>query len=75
MEHLSNQSLISLTVIDESFARRLAVLHVQKIKGSHSGAAIYQMIEKMIDGWKISKERVYLILTDNASDMKQVDIF
>ena len=62
---LNNQSLISLTAhwIDDSCARRSAVLHVQRIEGSHSGAAICQMIETMIDGWKISKERVHLVLT------------
>ena len=46
------------------------MLHVQRIKGSHSGAAICQMIETMVDGWKISKERVHLVLTDNVSNMK-----
>ena len=56
---------------DESYARRSAILHVQKMEGSHSGAAICQMIEKMIDGWKISKQRVHLVLTDNASNMKK----
>ena len=70
---LNNQSLISLTPhwIDDSCARRSAVLHVQRIEVSHSGAVICQMIETMIDGWKISKERVHLVLTDNASNMKK----
>jgi len=70
---LNNHSLISLTVhwIDESYARRSAILHVHKMEGSHSGAAICQMIEKMVDGWKISKQRVHLVLTDNASNVKK----
>ena len=70
---LNNQSLISLTAhwIDDSCARRSAVLHVQRIEGSHNGAAICQMIETMLDSWKISKERVHLVLTDNASNMKK----
>ena len=72
---LNNQSLISLTApwIDDSCARRFrsAVLYVQRIEGSHNGEAICQMIEKMIDGSRISKERVHLVLTDNASDMKR----
>ena len=46
---LNKQSLITLTTDDDS-ARRSAVLHVQRIKGSHSGAAICQMIETMGDG-------------------------
>ena len=70
---LNNQSLISLTAhwIYDSCARRCAVLHVQRIEGSHNGAAICQMIETMLDSWKISKERVHLVLTDNASNMKK----
>ena len=70
---LNNQSLISLTAhwIDNSCARRSDVLHVQRIKESHSGTAICQMIETIIDDWKISKERVYIVLTDNASNMKK----
>ena len=57
---LNNQSLISLPAhwIDDSCARRSAVLHVQRIEGSHSGATICQMIETMINGWKISQERI-----------------
>ena len=64
---------MSLTThwIDDSCARQSAVLNVNKIEGSHSGAAICQMIETMIDSWKISKERIHLVLTDNASNMKK----
>ena len=64
---------MSLTThwIDDSCARQSAVLNVNKIEGSHSGAAICQMIETMIDGWKIFKERIHLVLTDNASNMKE----
>ena len=70
---LNNESLITPTThwIDDSCARRSSVLHIQRIAGSHSGAAICQMIETMIDGWKISKERVYLVLTDNVSNKKK----
>ena len=64
---------MSLTThwIDDSCARQSAVLCVNKIEGSHSGAAICQMIETMIDSWQISKERIHLVLTDNASNMKK----
>ena len=70
---LNNQSLMSLTThwIEDSCARQSAVLNVNKIEGSHSGAAICQMIETMIDSWKISKEGIHLVLTDNASNMKK----
>ena len=47
---LNKQSLITLTT-DDGSARRSAVLHVQRIKGSHSGAAICQMIEAMGNGY------------------------
>ena len=62
---LNNQSLISHTThwIDDSCGRRSAVLHVQRIEGSHSSTAICQMTLTMIDGWKISKEIVHLVLT------------
>ena len=41
------------------------MLHVQRIEGSHTNAAICQI------DWKISKERVHLVLTDNANKMKR----
>ena len=70
---LNNQSLIILTAhwIDDNCARRSAVLHVLRIERLHTSAAICQMIETMIDDWKISKERVHLVLTDNASNVKR----
>ena len=30
-----------------------------------------QKIESMIEFWKIAKERIHLVLTDNASNMKE----
>jgi len=70
---LTNQSLISLTAhwIESSFVRRLAVLHVKHLKGSHSGEKICESIESMIKFWKIDKEKIHLVLTDNASNIKK----
>ena len=66
------QSLTSLTThwIDASCAKRSAV---HRIEGSYSGIAIRQIIETMIEGWKISKERVHLlvVLTDNVRNIKK----
>ena len=70
---LTNQSLISLTAhwLEDSFVRKSAVLHVKHLNGSHSGKKICESIESMIEYWKISKERIHLVLTDNASNMKK----
>ena len=35
--------------VNESFNRLSAVLHAQKIEGSHSGIAICHMLEAMLD--------------------------
>ena len=71
--NLTNESLISMTAhwVNESFNRLSAVLHAQKIEGSHSGIAICHMLEAMLDTWNISKERVHLVLSDNAANMKK----
>ena len=70
---LTNQSLISLTGhwIQDGFLRKSAVLHVKQLEGSHTGEKICESIESMIDYWKIPKEQIHLVLTDNASNMKK----
>ena len=70
---LTNQSLISLTGhwIEDDFLRKSAVLQVKQLEGSHTGETICKSIESMIEYWKISKERIHLVLTDNASNMKK----
>ena len=68
---LTNQSLlISLTGhwIEDGFLRKSAVLHVKQLD---TGEKICESIESMIEYWKISKERIHLVLTDNASNMKK----
>ena len=61
---LANDSLISMTAhwVNESFNRLSAVLHAQKIEGSHSCIAICHMLEAVLDTWNISKERIHLIM-------------
>jgi len=70
---LTNQSLISLTAhwIENNFVRKSAVLNVMHLEGSYSGENIRESIESMIKFWKISKEKIHLVLTDNASNMKK----
>ena len=51
--------------------RRSAVLRVKHLEGSHSGEKICESIESMIKFWKIDKERIHLVLTGNASNMKK----
>ena len=53
---LSNESLISMTAhwISNEFERTSAVLHAQKMEGSHTGVAICRALESMLENWKIS---------------------
>ncbi len=66
-------SLLSLTAqwIDSSFVLRRATLHVQEFRGSHTAVRIQQSMEKMLNNWGINKQRVYVILRDNAANMKK----
>ena len=70
---LSNESLISLTAywIGDEFQRVSAVLHVQKMEGSHTGVPICHTLESMLEDWKISKSRINMVVADNASNMKK----
>ncbi|KAK7898583.1 hypothetical protein WMY93_019436 [Mugilogobius chulae] len=66
-------SLLSLTaqLIDSSFVLRRATLHVREFRGSHTAERIQQSIENMLNNWGIDKERVHVILRDNAANMKK----
>ena len=70
---LSNESLISLTAhwIGDEFQHVSAVLHVQKMEGSHTGVSICHTLESMLEDWKISKSRIHMVVADNASNMKK----
>jgi len=41
------------------------------MEGSHTGVVICQALESMLENWKISKDRVHLVIADNASNMKR----
>ena len=70
---LSNESLISLTAhwIGDEFQCVSAVLHVQKMEGSHTGVSICHTLESMLEDWKISKSRIHMVVANNASNMKK----
>lgn len=44
---------------------------MKQLEGSHTGEKICEHIESMINYWKISKEQIHLVLTDNANNMKK----
>jgi len=71
--HSAGESLLSLTVhwVQSNFVRASAVLHVAMLEGSHTGALIAERLEDMLLHWRISKERVHLVLRDNASNMER----
>ncbi|XP_042610882.1 zinc finger BED domain-containing protein 4-like [Cyprinus carpio] len=68
---VSPVSMLSLTAqwIDEDFTLKKAVLHSQECSGSHTAAAIAFAFESMFGKWKIERERVHVVLHDNARNM------
>lgn len=68
---VSPVSMLSLTAqwIDEDFTLKKAVLHSQECSGSHTAAAIAFAFESMFGKWKIERERVHVVLRDNARNM------
>ena len=68
---ISDDSMISLTAhwITDAFIRKSAVLHVQSFPDSHTGANICAMFDDMFERWKIKKENIHIIVSDNASNM------
>ena len=68
---LSSCSLLSLTAhwLTHQFERKSAILHAQPFDGSHTGEAICQTILKMLQSWDLSKDKVHLVIRDNAANM------
>lgn len=66
-------SLLSLTAhwIDLNFDSKRAILHCRQFRGSHTAEHIKQAIEEMLNAWEIDKQRVHVILRDNARNMKK----
>ncbi|XP_041843803.1 zinc finger BED domain-containing protein 4-like [Melanotaenia boesemani] len=68
---VSPVSLLSLTAhwIDSDFHLHKAVLHAQEFSGSHTAVALAATFEKMFETWHIPKDKVHVILRDNARNM------
>lgn len=68
---VSPMSMLSLTAqwIDADFQLQKAVLHSQEFSGSHTAAALATAFENMFQSWNIPKEKVHVILRDNARNM------
>lgn len=66
-------SLISLTAqwISSDYVLSHATLHAEEFRGSHSAERIQQVMEKMLNNWGLGKNRVHVILRDNAANMKR----
>ena len=66
-------SLLSLTAhwVDTDFTLQRAVLHAREFRGSHTADAITHAMEEMLHDWKIEKNKVHVVLRDNAANMKK----
>ena len=63
--------LLSLTAhwIDDAFVKVSAVLHAQPIQEAHTGEYIAAQMESMLQIWEISRDKVHVVVSDNASNM------
>ncbi|XP_073710442.1 zinc finger BED domain-containing protein 4-like [Misgurnus anguillicaudatus] len=68
---VSPVSMLSLTAqwFDEHFNMQKVLLHAQECSGSHTGAMICEAFEAMLERWSITKDRVHVVLRDNARNI------
>ena len=64
-------TLLSLTAswVDTDFTLKSAVLQAKPFRGSHTAEAIAATFEDMLKEWNIPKNRVHVVLRDNAKNM------
>ncbi|XP_065908971.1 zinc finger BED domain-containing protein 4-like [Dysidea avara] len=64
-------SLLSLTAhwVDDTFVKVSAVLHAQAVEESHTGEHIAAQMEWMLQNWEIPRDKVHIVISDNASNM------
>lgn len=64
-------SMLSLMAqwLDEYFNMQKVLLHAQKCSRSHTGAMVCQAFETMFEQWSITKDRVHVVVRDNACNM------
>ncbi|XP_031673379.1 uncharacterized protein LOC116364351 isoform X2 [Oncorhynchus kisutch] len=67
----TTESLMSLTghFIDDVWTRKLVVLNVKTMTGSHAGNYIREMFLTTLEHWDIHTERVVLVLRDSGANM------
>ena len=63
--------LLSLTAhwINDTFVKVSAVLHAQPIQEAHTGEYIAAQLENMLQNWEIPRDKVHIVVSDNASNM------
>ena len=63
--------LLSLTAhwIDDAFAKISAVLHAQPVQEAHTGEHIAAQMENILQNWELARDKVHLVVSDNASNM------
>uniref|UniRef100_A0A8C5PW74 BED-type domain-containing protein n=1 Tax=Leptobrachium leishanense TaxID=445787 RepID=A0A8C5PW74_9ANUR len=68
---VSPVSLISLTAqwINGDFSLQQVMLHAKKFQGSHTGRAIADIFEEMLEAWAIPKNSVHVVVRDSARNM------
>lgn len=66
-------SMLSLTVqfINQNFELQKVVLHSQEFSGSHTAEPLAAAFNDMFHAWGIPKEKVHIILRDNAKNMEK----
>lgn len=65
--------MLSLTAqfIDPDFKLHQVVVHCREFAGSHTAEAIAMAFGDMLKSWGITKEKVHVILRDNAQNMEK----
>ena len=74
MEHQHSRIVITKlnnTVGGTKFKKNSTVLHVMALESSCTGMYIAKKFRDMHSNWNISKEKVHLVLRDNASNMEK----
>lgn len=67
----NNESFISWTAhwINEDFKFVDALLNVTHFPGSHTGERIGELLNSLLKKWKLEKNNVHLVISDNAANM------
>lgn len=70
-QHNSSEDIIVITVhwIDNSFERKSALLHCQRIIEKNSELHIVEAMTDILDEWKINNQKVHAVLCDTCPDI------